>query len=99
MPMPLAKSIATVSGRARWANSRTCAAYALETSAFSTEPQPDGGSWASISPTMRSMSFRPVAPEIGTAAARQSLQPFHSLVLCEAVIIAEPSAPSEALAK
>jgi len=34
----------------------------------------------------------PVAPEIGTAFALQSLQPFHSFVLCEAVIITEPSA-------
>ena len=45
------------------------------------------------------MSLMPVAPEIGTAFARQSLQPFHSFVLWLAVIITLPSALSEALAK
>ena len=53
----------------------------------------------SISITIRSMSLMPFAPEIGTAFARQSLQPFHSFVLCEAVIITLPSGRSVPFAK
>ena len=55
-------------------------------------PRPRGGSLRSISATIFSMSLMPVAPEIGTAFALQSLQPFHSFVLWEAVIITLPSA-------
>ncbi len=53
----------------------------------------------SISITIRSMSLMPFAPEIGTAFARQSLQPFHSFVLWEAVIITLPSGWSVPFAK
>ena len=48
--------------------------------------------------TIRSMSAMPVAPLIGTALARHSLKPFHSAVLCEAVMITLPSAPRLPLA-
>ena len=80
-------------------NVATWAAYSFETSIFVISPMPRGGSLRSISATMRSMSLMPVAPEIGTAPARQSLQPFHSLVLCEAVIITLPSALRREFAK
>ena len=53
----------------------------------------------SIASTILSMSLIPVAPEIGTAFARQSLQPFHSFVLWEAVIITLPSALKKVFAK
>ena len=68
-------------------------------STFFTSPRPAGGSLPSIPATILSMSLIPVAPEIGTAFALQSLQPFHSFVLWDAVIITEPSAPSFAFAK
>ena len=51
-----------------------------------------------FSATMRSMSAMPVAPEIGTALARQSLRPLYCFGLCEAVIITLASQPSFALA-
>ena len=99
MPMPFAKSIATWTGRARCANSRTCAAYCADTSTCVTVPLTAASAPRSPVSTIRSMSLMPVAPEIGTALARQSLQPFHSFVLWDAVIITLPSALSEALAK
>ena len=63
-----------------------------------TAPGVAAGGSKALSVTMRSMSAMPVSPEMGTACARQSLKPFHSAGLCEAVIITEPSAPSEPLA-
>ena len=63
-----------------------------------TVPGFAAGASKAFSVTMRSMSAMPVAPEIGTACARHSLKPFHSAGLCEAVIMIEPSAPSEPFA-
>ena len=77
----------------------TCAAYSFEMSACVISPTPRGGSLRSIASTILSMSLIPVAPEIGTAFARQSLQPFHSFVLWEAVIITLPSALKKVFAK
>ena len=68
-------------------------------STFVISPRPVGGSLPLMPATSFSMSLMPVAPEIGTAFALQSLQPFHSFVLCEAVIMTDPSAPSFAFAK
>ena len=62
-------------------------------------PTPAAGSPVVMPATRRSMSLIPVAPDMGTAFALHSLQPFHSFVLCEAVIITEPSALSFAFAK
>ena len=99
MPMPFAKSSARWSGRFRCAKVFTCSAYCAETSTFVTSPTPAGGSFRLMPSKIFSMSLMPVAPEIGTAFALQSLQPFHSFVLCEAVIITEPSAFKVAFAK
>ena len=58
-----------------------------------------GASYHEPSLTIFSMSLMPVLPLIGTTFALHGLRPFHSAVLCDAVIIMLPSALSVPFAK